>query len=117
MKLTNDQMFQSILVMRVLNEKGKLGYAIARNLRRISDAAKEFLDIRDELLKKYGVDNGNGQYVIPNEKAFDFSKELTEYANIEHDVDIYQIGEDVFVSGNLDSQQMYLLDWMVADES
>lgn len=113
MKFTNDEMFQNIMTMSNLYETGRLGYAIARNLRKMKDEAKEYIEIRDQLLDKYGTDNGDGKYSIDQENVPEFTAEIEKYANIEHDVDVFQISEADFVSGNLNSQQMYILDWMV----
>lgn len=114
MKLTNEQMFNSIVVLQNLRETGRLGYAIARNRRKLIDESKEYMDIREEILKKYGNENGEGQYYIPKEKTADFSNEISEYSGIEHDVDVFQVSEDEFMSGDLDSNQMFTLDWMIA---
>ena len=114
MKFTNDEMLRSIMMMRDLHETGKLGYAIARNMRKMTDASKEFMDIREQLLQKYGTDTGDGKYTISSDNAIAFSREISEYSEIEHDVDVFCVDEDTFTSGDLDSQQMYVLEWMVS---
>lgn len=113
MKLTNDIIFSGIQTLSDLHEKGKLGYACARNLRKLYDAGKEFLEKRDELIMQYGQKQENGTYVIPDTNLNAFNTEMREYAEIEHDVDIMQVSEEEFVSGSLDSQAMYKLSWMV----
>lgn len=115
MKFTNEQMFQNIIAMHGLHETGRLGYAIARNLRKMTDAAKEYLDIRERVLSKYGTDQGDGRYLVLQENADAFRNELNEYATIEHDVDVFHVTENEFVSGNMDSEQMFMLDWMVGE--
>lgn len=116
MKLSNQIMFDSILILRSLHETGKLGYACARNLRKLTDESKEFFDAREGILKKYGTINEEGNYAISKDVINDYNKELSEYASIEHEVDVYQIDEETFCSGTIDSQQMYTLDWMVKAE-
>ena len=82
----------------------------------MTDASKEFFDVRDQILNKYGESRGDGRFTIPPENAESFSKEVGEYADIEHDVDVFQIDANEFASGNLDNQQMFALDWMVKPE-
>ena len=117
MLMTNDKIFSSVQVLSGLEEKGKLGYAIARNLRKLNDAGKEYFEKRDELIQKYGkpnADHNSFSFTEKNAKAF--NKELEEYAEIEHEVDVMTVSEDVFCSGDMSSQAMYALEWMVATE-
>lgn len=117
MLMTNDKIFSGVQVLSSLDEKGKLGYAIARNLRKLNDAGKEYFEKRDELIQKYGKPSGNnGNYTFTEKNAKAFNKELEEYATIEHEVDVMTVSEDVFCSGTLNSQAMYALDWMVNAE-
>ena len=115
MKLTNSEMLASEEVLSMANEKGKLGYACARNLRKIRDCLTEFYNVRQDLFEKYGEENENS-LVVPEEKREDFVKELNEFLAIEHDVDVFQVDEEVFCSGNFTTSQMYTLDWMVKKE-
>ena len=114
MKLTNGNMWESIQILTKVNETGKLGYACARNLRKLIDANKEYMEIRDKLLAKYGKPEGQGRYSFEPEQAQKFMEELQEYSNIEHDVDVFQVDEDIFYSGNLTTKEMYILAWMAA---
>ena len=100
MKMTNAKMWEAIQTLSSVDETGKLGYACARNLR-----------------KQYGTDEGNGKYTFDQEKAKEFTDAIREYAIIEHDVDIFQVSEDVFCSGSLTTKEMYALDWMVKEEA
>ena len=114
--MTNMEMFNAIQCISEANEIGKLGYALARNLRKLTNECKDFLDWRDKLLIKYGEHTGEGHYQILPEKQEDFRSELKELEGISHDVDIYQIPESLFTSGHLTTKQMYALDWMVKEE-
>lgn len=115
MKLTNSQMFDSLQVMVQAEEEGVLGYAIARNRRKIADELKEYLAKRDELLQQYGTDDGPGKYKLTVEAAQKFSEALRPYADMTADVDVHQVTVDEFCSGSLTSSQMYVLDWMVKE--
>ena len=115
MKMTNAQMFDSLQVMSQAEEKGVLGYAIARNRRKIATELTEYLAKRDELLTEYGIDEGGGKYTLTPEAAQKFSAALRPFAEMTADVDVHQITADDFCSGNLTSSQMYVLEWMVKE--
>lgn len=115
MELTNAQMWESIQVLSNARETGKLGYACARNLRKLMDGCHEYMQIRDKLLEKYGTDDGSGHYTFEDDKANLLAKELMEYAVISHEIDVMQIDEDTFCSGNLNSKEMFTLSWMVKE--
>lgn len=112
MKMTNEQMFNSLILLSKLEEKGILGFAIARNRKRLAEECKEYADKRDELLKEFGTDIGNGQFQISPDKATDFLEALKPYAELEFDVAVMTVSPDVFCSGSLTSSQMFALDWM-----
>ena len=115
MKMTNAQMFDSLQVLSQAEEKGVLGYAIARNRRKIAAELTEYLAKRDELLAEYGNDEGGGKYTLTPEAAQQFSAMLRPFAEMAADVDVHQITADDFCNGNLTSSQMYVLEWMVKE--
>ena len=117
MKLTNAEMWEAVQVLSETKETGKLGYACARNLRKILNESREYMAKRDELLKKYGEDQGGGKYTIAPENLQTFTNALNDYSQIEHDVDIMQVPEDVFCSGTLTTKEMFSLAWMVREHS
>ena len=116
MKLTNAKMFDSLLVLNQAEEKGVLGFAIAQNRRKLAEELKEYAAKRDELLKEYGTDEGDGKYRIPVENVQAFSAALRPFAEMTADVAVRQVSEADFCSGNLTSSQMLALDWMVREE-
>ena len=113
MYLTNKTIWDSIQALGSVNEKGKLGYACAHNLRKLMDAGKEFMEVRDRMLQVYGTDDGNGKFEFTPDGAKAFREAIREYEEIEHEVDVYRIPEEVFTSGDLTSKHMYVLEWMV----
>lgn len=116
MKLTNSVMWESIQVLSKTNETGKLGYACARNLRKLMGECREYMEVRDKLLQQYGTPDGTGRYSFEPEKAKEFSKALTEFASISHDVDVMQVDEETFCSGGLTTKDMFTLEWMVKEK-
>lgn len=113
MRLTNEQMWESINALSSVKETGKLGYACARNLRRLIDACTEYIEVRDRLMAEYGKDEGDGKFAFAPDKAKQFREAIQEYSAIEHEVDVFQVSEDVFTSGGLTTREMYTLEWMV----
>ena len=113
MKITNIEAFQSVQTLSALKERGKLGYAIARNMRKLEEELTEYTERRNELIKAYGSPTGDGEYQIPAANMGAFFKEMDEYNEIEFEFQPHTVTEDVFCSGSLTSDQMYILDWMV----
>lgn len=115
-KMTNNEAFESLTALAKVTEKGKLGYAIAKNRRKLKDELKEYNEKRDELLKEYGRPGKKpGIFEFTEENARKFQNAIAEYDSIECEVNIMTVPEDVFISGTLTSQQMYDLDWMVEE--
>ena len=115
MILTNAQMLESAVVLAQCEEKGMLGYAIARNRQKITAEVQDYSRKRDELLKEHGTDIGNGQFQLMPENAARFFEALQPYSDLTVDVPVMQVVPEVFCSGNLTSSQMYTLNWMVRD--
>lgn len=113
MKMTNAQMFDSIQVLNQAEEKGVLGFAIARNRRILAEELREYAQKRDELLKEYGTDEGDGRFTIKADKVPAFSEALRPYAEMTADVAVTQVDAETFCGGNLTSSQMFVLEWMV----
>ena len=115
MVVTNAKMYDSLLVLSQAEEKGILGFAIAQNRRKLAEELKEYAAKRDELLKEYGTEEGEGAYKLSPEAAAAFSAALRPYAEMTADVDVRQVSPEDFCNGNLTSSQMYALDWMVKE--
>ncbi|MCD8208538.1 MAG: hypothetical protein LUD72_11415 [Bacteroidales bacterium] len=113
--MTNAEMVQAIDVMVGLSETGKLGYAIARNLRLLKTEATEYIQLRSELFQKYGIQNGS-QWRIPPENIEEYIKELGDIPSIDHEVNVFKVSEEDFVSGSLTAAQMESLLWMVKED-
>lgn len=117
MKMNNEQMLDSLAVLSKLeNEKGMLGYAIARNRKKILMEVQEYSAKRDELLKKHGKDIGNGQFRLDPENAAEYFKDLQPFSELTVDVAVMQVDPEVFFGGNLTSSEMYILCWMVKED-
>lgn len=115
MRMTNAEGAQCLSIMMNIQEKGRLGFAIAKNMRKLNEELREYSEKRDELIMKYGEQQDGDQYKIPPEKVNDFMNELREYDDMKFDFEPQTISEDDFCSGSLTSDQMYALYWMVSE--
>lgn len=115
MRMTNAEGVECLSILTSIHEKGKLGYAIAKNMRKLNDEMREYFEKRDELIQKYGEKQDGEKYKIPPESVQKFMDELREYDEIEFDFEPHMIGEEEFCRGELTSDQMYGLCWMVAE--
>lgn len=120
MKLTNIQMSNNLNSLRQISNKvrGKLGYAVSRNIRKISEELIEFENIRLEHIRKYGTNNGNGECVIKKDtqEYNQFLTDMQEYATIEHDVDIYMIDAEEIFKSDLTADEITTIDFMINEE-
>lgn len=114
--LTNQQMYEGFKVLSELDETGLLGFAIARNRRKLREELAEYIVLRDKLLKEYGTDQGDGTYSLTKEKAVEFLTALAPYENLITDVNVATVSPEVLYSGKLNSAQMEALLWMVTPE-
>lgn len=115
MILNNKQMLESLTVLSQCEEKGMLGYAIARNRQKIAAEVLDYSRKRDELLREFGKDIGNGQFQLEPENAARFFEALQPYSDLTEDVPVMQVSPEVFYGGNLTSSQMFVLEWMVSE--
>ena len=115
MKITNDQAYASYEILLSLKESGKLGFAIAKNTRKLESELKEFIEKRKELFLKYGSKNDDGSLAIETNRIKDFLNDFDAYASMEFEFQPQLVDQETFCSGSLTSDQMYVLDWMVKE--
>ena len=120
MKLTNIEMFNYLNILKEISNKvyGKLGYAVARNIRKISEENIEYEKIRLECIYKYGTLNENDTYVIKTdtEAYLNFVKDMEEISEISHEIDIYKVDVDTIIKSNLSAQEIFNIDFMIKEE-
>lgn len=120
MKLTNIEMSNHLNSLNQISGKvkGKLGYAVARNIRKISNELIEFENIRLEHIHKYGTKNDNGDCFIKKdtEEYNKFLTDMQEYAVIAHDVDIYMINAEEIFKSDLTADEITTIDFMINEE-
>lgn len=121
MIMTNIDMFNRLNILQSISSKvtGKLGYAVARNIRKIIDECQDFLKIKDELVHKYGTEDENGNIVIKQntEEYENFIEELQVYSDIQCDVDIFKVNEEELWNSALNANEMLSIEFMIDTEN
>lgn len=122
-KKTNGQLFNMMSELEAhLDKKDIIGYACARNYRKISLEIEDFIRKREELFMKYGSkdvdDNGNflGSYSIDqnSEELKLFKEEIGKYVDLECEVDIMMV-KFTDAIGVLSGRELIGLDFMFED--
>lgn len=120
MKLTNLEMLNSLNALNQISDKvyGKLGYAVARNIRKLANELVEFEQIRYDTFYKYATLNENNEYELKaNTPAYqEFINEIHEIAMIVHKVDIYKIEPDIVIESELSAKEVNNLVFMIKDK-
>ena len=122
MRLTNKKMDEYFTALSNMSEKatGRLGYAIARNLRKLSEELVEYQALKDKAINKYGEvgDDGVARIRIdPDSEAFkSFTEDMKEYMDIEHDVQVFTVSEDEVINSPLNAKEMLSIDFMIIKE-
>ena len=95
---------------------GKFGYAVARNIRELTNSLKEYMQIKNELIVKYGEQKGNEFSLSVNSEGFKaFQNELKSYADIEHDVPIMSVEAEEIYGSILTADKISELFFMIKD--
>lgn len=122
--LKNSKMAQMLQQLQPFLERSdKIGYAAARNYRRLSDCLVEYERFRNALIEKYGEHekdgNGNDLPAVsisvnsPNFKMF--ADELAPLNEIEHSVDLMLLPYGMAIH-TLSGAELLEIDWMFTDD-
>ena len=112
MKMTNIEAYEALARMNTLRETGRLGYAIAKNMRKIREEIQEYLDKRDEAAMRHGEVTPDGRFRVEPENVGAYLQEFAALNDIENDIDIMTVDTETFCGGGLTAQDMYALAWM-----
>lgn len=121
--LKNAVMVDMLMQLKpLLSHRDKIGYAAARNHRRLAECLTEYERFRNSLIEKYGEhekgENGNELPSIslsstsPNFKMF--LSELAPYNEMEHEVELMELPYSEVI-GNLSGEEILAIDWMLVD--
>lgn len=119
MKKSNIELDQMLSALEpLLDRKGVLGMVVANNVRTIRDTIQEFTAKKEELIRKYGTDNGSGTiYLDPGSpNLHQFLDELEPYSAVMHDVKFVTVPvRDVM--NDLSGREILTLDFMLEDDA
>ena len=94
--------------------KGVTGFVLNHNYKEIFEKIKEYLDLRNIVIQKYGEMTDDGTYEITDEEQLQKAdKELSDYGSLKVSVDIVKIPEEKTVESNLTAAQLMSLSWMI----
>ena len=117
---TNDQLtnYLKSAISCLPYAKGITGFVLNHNYTEIFNKIKEYLDLRNVVIKKYGEEMEDGTYEIIDEEQLEkANKELADYGDLKVSVDIVKIPEEKTVESNLTAAQLMSLSWMVKSNS
>ena len=82
--------------------KGVTGFVLNHNYKEIFEKIKEYLDLRNTVIHKYGEEMEDGTYEVIDEKNLEkANKELEDYGSLKISIDIVKIPEEKTVESNL----------------
>ena len=123
MKFKNIEMEIMLEMLKpLLPHRDKVGYVAARNTRILSNTLTEYFSFKDDLIKKYGTMDKDGEgketgsiSVKPESENFnDFINEFNTIKDIEHDVELMTIPYDEVI-GILNGEEILKLEWMFTE--
>lgn len=121
MKLTNYEMDNYLQAMKNISEKvtGMFAYAVARNMRKISEELVEYEELKNKTIVKYGKAMEDGRYAIDvtSDAYKEYLKEMKDYNDIQHDVDIQKITKSELLSSSLNANEILTIDFMISEEN
>lgn len=120
MKYTNEEMAAMLESLKgFMDRRDMIGYAAARNARKLSDEVGAFLRFRDDLVVKYGDEerdaegNATGRFSIsalsPNFKRF--AEEIAPISKLEFELELLKLPYEEAI-GKLSGSELLALDWM-----
>lgn len=100
MKMTNNEIYSHAIKLNEAFSDGeqklpiKISFYLQKNKTNLLQLAQDIETSRMAIAQAYGVlDNESGQFVVPQDKIEEASKELNDLFNLEQDVQIYMINE------------------------
>lgn len=112
-KYTNEQMMAMFDSLKPhLDRRDIIGYAAARNTRALRDELVEYSAIWDELVTKYGENDGAQVRLSLDSPSFkEFEQEILPFAKIEHEPKLFTIPFDAAID-KLSGNELLEIDWM-----
>ena len=123
MRLSNIEMDAMIAALDPLLDRTDIvGYAAARNTRLLAEAASEYLQRKEALIREYGAEEvgpegptGRWGVSADDPRFEEFKSKLAEWAPIEHDAEVYTIPRAEAEACGLTYRELAGAIWMVGD--
>lgn len=124
MPYTNVQMEQMLESLKpLLRYSNRIGYAAARNARRLTDELTEYLTCKSRLLAKYGTPEVDadgtrtGRYTVSvnSDEGMAYLREIAQYVDIEHEPNLMLLPFSE-AEGVITGAELLDADWMFFDE-
>ena len=97
--------------------KGTVGFKIAKNVHKLQDELKDYIQFKSDLFKKYGEEKDGNLVVDKTKENFgEFMKELNKLGDVEIDIPLVRFNENEIIECGMTSAQMSLI-WELIDES
>jgi hypothetical protein len=94
----------------------RVNFFISKNKNTISKLSELIDESRANIIKYYGIDNGDGTVQVPGDKIEAANKELIELLNLSHEVDISMIHLSDLDGLEFTSAQMQALLFMIEED-
>lgn len=124
MSYTNVQMEQMLESIKpLLKYSNRIGYAAARNARRLTDELTEYLACKSRLLAKYGtpevdadgVQTGRYTVSVNSDNGRAYLREIAQYVDIKHEPNLMLLPFSE-AEGVMTGAELFGADWMFFDD-
>ena len=96
--------------------KAKASFRLAKVVNQVSPHLESFRKIQQELLEKYGTENGEGYSIEPQSKSFKtYINEIEAVLEEEVDVSIKKIPLNLLTNAEMTAQEISSLDWLIEE--
>lgn len=120
MNLTNQDMDNYVQALSKVSTKvtGKLAYAVARNIRKLSTELVDYQTFKNNTIEKFGSINEKGVYSIEfgTEAYLNYLKEMKEINNLTNGVELQMVSVSDIESSELNAQEILSIDFMIEEE-
>lgn len=121
MKLTNQDMDLYVQSLSKISTKvtGKLAYAVAKNIRKLTSELVEYEHSKNANIEKFGEKNEQGNYFIriDSEGFKKYIEAMEGIQYIECNVDIVKVPAEVVEKSELNAQEMLSIDFMITEDT
>jgi len=114
-------------ISELMNEKLpiKTGWNISKNLRKIDDSFKAYIELENKLIKEYAIKDDSGEIILDNDNQPKFApnnkekflKEQQELFNCEDEFEFLTIKLSDLDNINIKPSTLFNLEFMIIDDT